>query len=285
MVKRKPRRWLSAASLPQVRSGFQDSFHQQVLEARRAGRPYQSGDFLPTLLLGLADAQLWYVSRPMAELAYHAKGDLPEWSPSLARPAPYGMVFWEGGTGFSVSMPEQGISSLDVDGMIWLPTASGMDMMALTLDPRAPRPVMSAGVPVSPIPAVYGSTKVDHHGQGAGLAAALWSMLGATWLLADQPTIATQHRRQGFSGRRKPALPSEITVVTLREGIHDPTGDRGEPGAGTTLTSRHLVRGHWRQQACGHNREQRKPVYVQPYIKGPQGAELKLKDQVHIWRR
>lgn len=40
------------------------------------------------------------------------------------------------------------------------------------------------------------------------------------------------------------------------------------------LKMRHIVRGHWRQQACGPKLTQRRPTWIHPYVKGPDEAEL-----------
>ena len=37
---------------------------------------------------------------------------------------------------------------------------------------------------------------------------------------------------------------------------------------------RWVVRGHWRNQPWGPGRELRRPVYILPHIKGPDGAPL-----------
>ena len=34
-------------------------------------------------------------------------------------------------------------------------------------------------------------------------------------------------------------------------------------------TSRWMVRGHWRAQACGRGRAERRPTWIAPYWKGP----------------
>lgn len=64
------------------------------------------------------------------------------------------------------------------------------------------------------------------------------------------------------------------------------------PGHGeysVSMTLRHvtvtaLCKGHWRQQACGPNHADRRPKWIAPYVKGPEGAPLK-KDRVHVWRK
>ena len=61
---------------------------------------------------------------------------------------------------------------------------------------------------------------------------------------------------------------------------HDPSEATGE----RQYNRRWWVGGHWRQQACGPNHSQRKPIYVAPYIKGPEDKPLSS-ERVNVWRR
>ncbi len=44
---------------------------------------------------------------------------------------------------------------------------------------------------------------------------------------------------------------------------------RGQSFERAKLALRHIVRGHWKRQACGVNKADRKLVYVEPYWRGP----------------
>lgn len=39
----------------------------------------------------------------------------------------------------------------------------------------------------------------------------------------------------------------------------------------------HIVRGHWKLQACGPNLSERKPIWIQPYWRGPEGAAIAVR--------
>lgn len=39
----------------------------------------------------------------------------------------------------------------------------------------------------------------------------------------------------------------------------------------------HIVRGHWKMQACGPNLSERKPIWIQPYWRGPEGAAIAVR--------
>lgn len=41
-----------------------------------------------------------------------------------------------------------------------------------------------------------------------------------------------------------------------------------------------LVRGHWRNQACGHGLLERRPTWIEPYWKGPEDAPINMRPHV-----
>ena len=78
-------------------------------------------------------------------------------------------------------------------------------------------------------------------------------------------------------------MPSPAAVVSswLRPAW---TNDRDGSSGDRQYRNRWWVGGHWRQQACGPNHADRRPKWIAPYVKGPEGAPLKT-DRVHVWRR
>src|SRR5690606_27643565 len=60
-------------------------------------------------------------------------------------------------------------------------------------------------------------------------------------------------------------------VAAARAGLRD---------VALKIKARHIVRGHFKQQACGEGRANRKSIWVQPYWRGPEdGAEIR-----HIYK-
>lgn len=53
-------------------------------------------------------------------------------------------------------------------------------------------------------------------------------------------------------------------------------GEERHARAAREYHQRWLVRGHWRQQAHGPGRTQRRATWIDPYIKGPPEASLAL---------
>ena len=129
---------------------------------------------------------------------------------------------------------------------------------------------------------------VEHNRKLAtpGASAMPWvQSLRAAWLLMRQPgvTEVEQHRpsrQQQRRAKRDGFAAGDVAVVRLRAQL---TGDRpdGETAdAARARTVRWMVRGHWRQQPYGPQRSLRRPVWINPHLKGPQGAPLASKEKV-----
>jgi hypothetical protein len=104
---------------------------------------------------------------------------------------------------------------------------------------------------------------------------ALWLLLNQTVTKVEPEDVDRPARRRATRKR----LPPQVTVIRLRreEGHY-------EPREGESLVEwqhRWIVRGHWRWQACGPNRSERRRIWVNPYVKGPEGAPLKQSEKVY----
>jgi len=83
--------------------------------------------------------------------------------------------------------------------------------------------------------------------------------------------------------RRRKLTPPKVRLVDIHKPKH-PTAPGGTREV--EWTKRWLVRGHWRQQAYGPKRQLRRPVYIQPFIKGPEDKPLEVSPEVvKVWRR
>ena len=85
-------------------------------------------------------------------------------------------------------------------------------------------------------------------------------------------------------GPDTPPQVCDVTLIDLRRTDSKPREHDSEH-AGRDYRHRWWVDGHWRQQACGPEHSQRKPVWIAPHIKGPEGQPLTDKERVHVWRR
>lgn len=283
---------LSPYQLPRVR--------RDLVRATRGAAGFTDDDVTRDVNRLLA-AELYWVTRDMTRTAMDASADLPEWTATLAAPSRFGLLIWDDQLPSLpwTGAPERGFTTsplgarvppqAPVCGVAWWPEPGG-----ITLAPLAPSAALGdllvprwAAAAVFP----FGNVRLDDrpigdlHGDGSGLVA----LTGATWLLMQQPTVgATRPLHEpvtGQSGGHAARPDREVTIIDLRR-LHEPTPDRDPTdGPSRVYTHRWLVRGHWRQQAVGPGRALRRPTWVPPHTKGPDGAPLIETEHVHVWRR
>lgn len=243
-------------------------------------------------------AELYWVSRDMVDVALDAADSLPEWTPGIAAPSPTGVLCWAKSAGV---VPWNALSSTDPtevswDGLWWWSRPDGV-LQLQPLSRLAKNPELLAPYEVSsPLwatnPTLMVQPLVPRTAEVAGSADAspLVSVIGAAWLLMGQPTVtATRVFDDGPRTRTEdlpdsaPANPDRVSIIELRRPMSPPR-EHGGSSADRQYRHRWWVGGHWRQQACGPNHADRRPKWIAPYVKGPDGAPLKT-DRVHVWRR
>lgn len=102
--------------------------------------------------------------------------------------------------------------------------------------------------------------------------------LGAAFSLMSQRIIVSPAQRADRATRKR--VPDDwlheplVRVVQLRraEPSHQHRDTEGEP---VEWSCSWVVRGHWRQQACGEGWAERRPVFVLPHIKGDREKPLR----------
>lgn len=107
-------------------------------------------------------------------------------------------------------------------------------------------------------------------------------LVHAFWLLLNQTVtaVAAQPLPSSHAKRaRRASLQPEVTVVKLRRVVY-PESEGHEPGS-VNWTKRWIVRGHWRWQPCGPGRSQRRRIWVNPFVKGPEDAPLSADTRVY----
>lgn len=235
----------------------------------------------------LADAELWWVAKPMAILASHAKEDLPA-GQTLAdnRPSLAGVIVYEGGTGITTAWedaPAEHIKTsafgqkiypqVEIQGLTWV---RGM-LLGLTDTPLVPR--QSKNDPLFIVPL---SPTAQAH---------LEKLLVTTWLLSEQPHIGVSHPYTGEHGPnrgRKPSHEGQIRIVKLRETPTHPEpweSEARQEGKKWAMQHRTVVSGHWRRQPYGPGLASKKLIYIEPYLKGPSGAPIIMRPTVKVWSR
>lgn len=101
--------------------------------------------------------------------------------------------------------------------------------------------------------------------------------LAATFALMEQRIIVAHQQRPDRATRKRAAEvwahEPMIRVVQLRRAVTHPHAPEG--GDPVTWSCSWVVRGHWRQQACGPSYSERRPVFVLPHVKGDPDKPLK----------
>jgi hypothetical protein len=242
----------------------------------------------------LQTAALWYVGGDMCDLLVGAAPGLP--SVELTRelcPDPEGLVVFER---CLIGLDAEGSGAAVATGAMlwgrakWLnPWGPPLPGLGVTIY----RPVLRAGLAMMPIGSLVWPLGFAADYPLAGDPATDASMaedrrrLAALWLLSAQPGLATTTeaalpRHVVRRAQRAGQLP-RVRVVRLREAPGDHRGAQSE--GGRTYHHRWAVAGHWRQQAWGPRHSQRRPTYINPYLKGPEGAPLVDRPVVKAWTR
>lgn len=86
---------------------------------------------------------------------------------------------------------------------------------------------------------------------------------------SQQAVRSTRRRLERLRWTHEPA----IRVVELRRRSTAPAHEHGADSP--EWSCQWVVRGHWRQQACGPERALRQPRWILPYVKGPEDKPLK----------
>lgn len=97
--------------------------------------------------------------------------------------------------------------------------------------------------------------------------------LHALWLLLNQTVTDVREEylpKTGQKVARRAGIPPRVTVVQLRRSA----GSRGTGESLVQWSRRWVVRGHWRWQAHGPQRAERRRIWVAPHVKGPEGKPL-----------
>lgn len=118
-----------------------------------------------------------------------------------------------------------------------------------------------------------------------------WAMnvvLYATWPHADVLDIERNDRRDALLAEMKRYGKGSSQRTKLSEKLRDLESDRvivlggrlapmrrssgGVEGSGRSLEFRQVVQGHWKMQAYGKGRVERRLTFIEPYERGPEGA-------------
>lgn len=110
------------------------------------------------------------------------------------------------------------------------------------------------------------------------------AMVFAAFRLATQAGLvdrAVERTPRPERRRTQRAGLPERDVHTVRLRHSDQAGSSTD-GTGRDYQCRWVVRGHWRNQPYGPRRELRRPTWVLPHVKGPDGAPLRGGERVNV---
>jgi hypothetical protein len=112
---------------------------------------------------------------------------------------------------------------------------------------------------------------------------ALWLMLNQTVTKIEDEQVERPARRRAY----KAHLPSTVTVIRLRREVSTMAREHGE--SSVEWQHRWITRGHWRWQVVGEHypgavetdKGYRARIWINPFIKGPEGAPIKQSDKIY----
>lgn len=122
----------------------------------------------------------------------------------------------------------------------------------------------------------------DHDGSWLTFWRVMQKLMGERIVLSEQRQASRAARREA---QRFLYPPSVLRVVELRRPTNRKDGEEGEEQAAREYSHRWIVRGHWRNQACGPGHSLRKQTWISAYEKGPEDLDLVVKTRVWNWDR
>ncbi|MFD7867364.1 hypothetical protein [Streptomyces sp. NPDC059783] len=286
------------SQLPRLRRQTRQHLHNPESALRsKTGENNSAG--LDALATAMDAADLFWVSQDMAALAMHSGGQLAaaRWA-TADRPAPCGLLFWQGGIGH---IDARGVQ-VPVEACAWGPFKGGMLLWLLMSRARLSAEVARIGrfqmveEQIPPLIPVCGAVlpvtddPVPFAGLDQELPQPIVAALAAAWLVMQQPLLIdrTRERPDKSTARaiaRDGLTVPDVTVVDLRRQYTPQDQEPGDETAGRHYKHRWIVSGHWRNQAYGRGRSLRRQTWVPAHVKGPEGAPMLATEKVNVWRR
>ena len=241
-------------------------------------------------------AELYWATPQMTALAEHASATLDTSIGSFAdhRPSPCGLMVFDGGVGGDPDRPDEPVTRLDA--VSWGPAPTGQTMLVMWVRGRRLKNVAASvgadlgdGVPpLIPYAIRGGAPQPPDEDETEER---LKRFLESAWLLMKQPNLVDQKIEQPDKGtrryydRRKRPVP-EVRVVNLRSAYRHSRAGTDPESPGREYRCRWIVKGHWRDQACGPGRRDRVKTWIREHPAGPPNAPLRPKDNVvNLWSR
>jgi hypothetical protein len=224
-------------------------------------------------------APMYWINDEFTELANAVSKDQPSarLTDDLA-PSPAGLIVWPGPVGTTGHLA----------AVSWTPQADGWQLIGY-------RSIGSA-LPEELMPTLRHEIGwlVPIHAEHLARRAALegshpLSPLITTWLLINQqmaeavPAKLPKGTTRAYQRSKRPA--PVVRIVPIRPRSITTTPERAEPGSARTRAKpdhRFWVSAHERQQAYGPGRALRRPIDIQPFLKGDESLPIRLNTTVRV---
>jgi hypothetical protein len=259
---------LKPTDLPEIRVRQIDGWEKAA--ALLMGKSYEDHSAIQWGLRDWKLAELFYVTEDMARLALAAARSLPDFE--LRRedlPSEFGLMYFA----LPLSDSEQvtcctwGLHGAGVEVKFYGPSGFTPPYMTLQVVDVAE---LGLGREIV--------TSLGHDG------AQLWAhTVRCAWLMMQQRVAAVTDQWPDRASARRLARSGQtarpVRVITLRQAEAHPGGESDRE-----YHHRWVVRGHWRKQwYASQNRNV--PIWISPYVKGPEGAPLLSGEKVYAWTR
>lgn len=305
--KKTARRW-DMFTVPAVRESTAQLYHADAEKVSDAREAYETH----LLARGFATSPIIWADKEFTAYSLDAARDAPDmlaFQPplprgllALARPLPPiqpSELLWS-------HRPDE--PPAPVHAVWWSMTQDTLMMAVLTHDIRFQGPpgshlwmlrhltfgdessVMTEQLMMSEDPASEPVLIPLHHLKCLGLDDFVWlRWLAVAWELLREPRVTSSRELDLATGakpaagvQRDPAQVMQIKSIRPMEQKTSVPAQRGA-GEGREFSKRWVVRGHWRQQAVGQGRSERRATWIPSHIKGPPGAPLVRPDVVWRW--
>lgn len=239
----------------------------------------------------LSSASLWWVSTDMVNLALDASQDIPQAFWREIFPGFSGFMGFEGelppvriGGERShlkkIGMPDMGTAKPIALSWNTLPGGGGWEIEIFARSKTLPKELQTPHE-LSPIARIHTPQSTVFEGQEVD---GVTAFIAAAFTLMLEPKVVSKRIMDPKTGGTpKTATLRNVILIDLRplKTITEATDDKSN----REYHHRWAVRGHWRNQAVGEGRSERKLTWVSGYLKGPENAPIIRSEKVNVWRR
>lgn len=286
MVKRK-KQW-GAVHVPHIRR-----------EMVRHEQNNTTGDIVnAAVVIAVETGTLFWSAKEVTGAALDASQSLPESFEGMA-PADQGVMLLEKPLpDIPVNIPGSSVPqsiSVGVDGVAWGLTGYGLIVAIYARSDRLP-PNVNVGLDKM---ANLGGASINCDRDGHRVIITSENLeklnrdsvghitrwLFATWGLMREPRVVqARDMDTATGGSTTPASDpmKKVQVLNIRPPVRRPGNDI-DPKTGREYRHQWIVRGHWRNQAVGKKHGQRELTWIPAYVKGPEGAPMKVIETVWSW--